>query len=285
MKRALIGSEVKTLHANCSVFFDRMTQANTSVITSEQVQKTLVEVITNNIQRCNNDTQINTGIEIKGDGNIISNLVSKVEFEGNVSCFTSTKNQTKLATDLASKLANEANAKADTFFGLFAGNTSVIDATSVQDIVQRNMTNNISTCSQNFGIDNKVVIEGNYNQVLDSTLAVQGSQFAQCVFGTDNMADISSKIASEMNNKATSQTSSAGFIAIIVILVVAAVAVGIVYKFMKSPNAGATPKITGDESTAVSEGASETARSMFGSLTDAFSRSPKGKALNVAASP
>lgn len=102
-----------------------MGAVNSSVIDFKEVMQVINEVVIQNIQSCNQNTDVNQVVNISGDNNKIENLLLNQTVSANLQCFSNTTNQINLVNDLAAALTNKANSAAKFFLG-FSANVSVI---------------------------------------------------------------------------------------------------------------------------------------------------------------
>lgn len=183
-----------------------MGQVNTSVVNSSSVTQAINNVSVSVAQTCISDTGATQQIVINGNNNLIENLVATQLTGSTLQCFTSADNQTQIVTDLAATLTGQASVNAGFVFGL-AANTSVVNQDSVQTAITNAMVSTIQGCAQQFNIEQSVIVNGDYNQLINSSLSQQGQAFAKCVFGSSNITGISNSIATDINGSANTSTS------------------------------------------------------------------------------
>lgn len=198
---------------------------NSTVIDSKEVLQVINEVVIQNIQSCNQNTDVNQVINISGDNVKIENLLANQTVNANLQCFSNTTNQINLVNDLTAALTNKANSAAKFFLG-FSANVAVIKAETVEQIIQKNMISNIQRCAQENSYEQGYNISGDYVTVLNNTLNQNGNLFCNCIFSADSVTNIADEISADMNNQATA-SSSMGLASIItIIIIVIAIVIG-----------------------------------------------------------
>lgn len=204
-----------------------MVQANTAVVNSETVMRSINEVALENVASCTGGTSVIQKFHVTGDNNFIENVLVDQEVESHIECYQSVENQVKMLNDLVSKLAQKANTQSEFLLAALSINTSVVDQATIQEVVSKYMVKTIQTCDSTFNYEQEFLVSGDYNHIIDISMVQKGSNFTQCVFRSGNMLDLANRISSDINQEASAK--SGGFGPIITLLIIAAcVIVGIV---------------------------------------------------------
>lgn len=177
---------------------------------------------------CTQDTTLNQKVVVKGNSNLVQNLQLLATVNSGLKCWSSSVNQVKLAQQLAANATAKANTESSPFILGFSFNASLVDQTTVQRAFERQMVTNINKCKKSFNIDQDFNIDGNYNQIIDSSLSLAVNDGLSCVFSNSNMLEVSQSVASTINAEASAKVSGINAIIIVIIIIIILVIVGVV---------------------------------------------------------
>lgn len=158
-------------------------------------------------------------MDISGNNNIITGLNVRADNQSSLRAFVTSNNQSNLAADMAANLLSQLNQSNEGLFLGFGANSANISKglrlgffflkkklDVIQRAFQQNMISNISTCKNTFRGQINVNIDGNFNEIINTTLAQANVQGLECVFNNTNLSSTASKIAATINDQ-ISQTN------------------------------------------------------------------------------
>lgn len=199
---------------------------STNVIQASEVTNIINEQTLQSVQRCGGTSVQNQELIVNGDNNVISNIFLNQNSTFNFSCFGNSENQVNLFNGIDNAITTKAQSNSELVLGLaFAQNftfntvtTNALNETLVQTIQQCAVGNQQTQALQ---------INGNFNQVVGVTFNQFSEIFSQCVFDSQNLANISNQITNDINAESTAQAGSS-FVGIIVIVAIVIIVIVIV---------------------------------------------------------
>jgi hypothetical protein len=206
---------------------------SSAVVTATEVTETINKVVVTNAQSCAQNGNATQNIVINGNNDVIQNSIFNQDTEFNFSCFGQTANQVSLLNDLTNAITSKANSNSQLTLGLAFAQSADFNET-ISKSLNSTLISTIQSCAaQDSGTQN-LTLNGNFDQVVGDTLNQNSKFFSTCVFGSNNITNLSNQVANNINAQAD---ASAGFsfglivIIIVVILVVVVVIIAVMIKF------------------------------------------------------
>lgn len=205
-----------------------MFQFNRTKVTSTEVLTAINEAVIKNVAKCTggSDTVQNVNL-IATDHSAITNVLVSQNITQHMTCISELTNQIKLENDITSKLQAVANSKSGFVLGI-AVNKASTSTTVIRSIINKHMIDNIQSCeSKNNWTQTVNAVASDFSTISNATLKQNGSAAMACMFGAENMINVTNKIATDINSAANSGGNALGKV-LMVVLIVAIVIAGLV---------------------------------------------------------
>jgi hypothetical protein len=194
--------------------------AQAAVVSAEEVTKVFNEVVVQNMQTCSNNSGVTQVFQVNGNANNISDILLTQESNINFGCFGETQTQVDILNDIINKLTSLAETKSEwspqAAIGVSANYSKISN-----DVVTKAMVSNIQGCSVNIPVSQIFQINGDYNSVVAVTLHQDTNVISKCVFGSNNMVQLTNKISNDLTATASSSsTLGLSFTMIIIVAIV-----------------------------------------------------------------
>lgn len=215
--------------------------ANTSLVDASEVTKILNNIVVNSLQSCQINGATTQIFQINGNANNIEDILLSQTSNIDFGCFAQNANQINVLNDVINNLTSVAKTSSE-FSPSLALNTSVNVSKIVNDVTSNVLVSVIQKCDENLPVTQIFQVNGSYNSVLNVTMSQNASFFTKCMFGNENVVDLSNKISNDLSASAEAASSfgAFGIIIVIVIIVIVIIMIPILMKtspFMAARNA------------------------------------------------
>lgn len=199
---------------------------STNVIKASEVTTIVNEQTLQSVQKCGGTSVQNQSFIINGNNNIISDIFVNQNSTFNFSCFGNSTNQVELFNSIDNALTTKAQANSELVFGLsFATNLTFDSITT--EALNKTLVQSIQSCAVGNQQTQDIQINGNFNQVVGATFEQFSQIFSQCVFDSENLANITNQVANDINAESTAQAGSS-LVAIIVVVAIVVIVVVVI---------------------------------------------------------
>lgn len=171
-----------------------------TTITTELVSK----AITRNISNCTSNQTLTQTIKVRGDGNIVKNVVQAQATKLSLDCAQDASNMTKMQQEVAAAIKQAAESQSVALLGVLGNSDSEVN-TKIENLVKNDLTQEtISNIILQTNLDQGIDVDGSYNLVQNVDQSQLSDMIAKNVQKVVNSMEGITKISNEVEQAAKS---------------------------------------------------------------------------------